>query len=91
MEEQLPTLSADESKFSPLARAAEWPKQSTREASPHGIAPIFRKWFEFRNIATVVSFGILFGQQKSENVILSIRTSSTRAGGAIKDSGLLAG
>jgi hypothetical protein len=47
--------------------------------------------FEFRNMATVVSVGILFGQKKSENTISSIRTSSTRAGGAIKDSGLLAG
>jgi len=42
-------------------------------------------------MATVVSFGILFEQKKSENAISSIRTSSTRAGGAIKDSGLLAG
>jgi hypothetical protein len=42
-------------------------------------------------MATVVSFRILFGQKKSENAISSIRTSSTCAGGAIMDSGLLAG
>jgi hypothetical protein len=51
----------------------------------------FQQSFAFRTMATVVSFGILFGQKKSENAISSIRTSSTRAGGAIKDSGLLAG
>jgi hypothetical protein len=40
-----------------------------------------QKIFKFRNMATVVSFGILFGQKKSINAISSIITSSVRQSG----------